>query len=378
MPSLRDALLESKRPVFLFGTVPAMEGTPTEKIRAQAVKFAAKMRELATDGYIVYDIQEEKGRTPDPRPFPFRPMSDPVEYADLLRQASGKDSIVYKCVAEHNGESFADWSNKTSKVHGVELLNLVGGATSTVTYSGPTMADAAKVVSQNNQIFGGVTIAERHIKKKNEHLTVAAKVKMGAKWFITQAIYNPDPTIEVLNEYGALCKREGTEPKQFVLTFAPIGRAKTMLFMHWLGVSVPESVEKAILEAPVPVEASVNYLCDSLQAIMKETAGSGVPLGISIEHVSIFKEEVKASFDLFSRCQNILLDTRGIPFAIKWTSLPMVSEALSNKEIANKAMGIPTKDKDGSLTRRYAWPAVFAAFAFGIMTGNGRMGQVLA
>jgi hypothetical protein len=81
MPSLRDALLESKRPVFLFGTVPAMEGTPTEKIRAQAVKFAAKMRELATDGYIVYDIQEEKGRTPDPRPFPFRPMSDPVEYA---------------------------------------------------------------------------------------------------------------------------------------------------------------------------------------------------------------------------------------------------------------------------------------------------------
>lgn len=79
----------------------------------------------------------------------------------------------------------------------MELLNLVGGATSTVTYSGPTMADAAKVVSQNNQIFGGVTIAERHIKKKNEHLTVAAKVKMGAKWFITQAIYNTDPTIEV-------------------------------------------------------------------------------------------------------------------------------------------------------------------------------------
>jgi hypothetical protein len=56
----------------------------------------------------------------------------------------------------------------------------------------------------------------------------------------------------------------------------------------------------------------------------------------------------------------------------------MVSEALSNKELANMAMGIPTKDKDGSLTRRFAWPAVFAAFAFGIMTGNGRMGQVLA
>eukprot|EP00959_Pyramimonas_sp_CCMP1952_P249530 5216215-Pyramimonas_sp.AAC.1 len=78
---LRDALLEKDRPVFLFGTVPAMEGTPTDKIRAQCQKFSSKMRELATDGYIVYDIQEEKGRTPDPRPFPFRRMSDPVEYA---------------------------------------------------------------------------------------------------------------------------------------------------------------------------------------------------------------------------------------------------------------------------------------------------------
>ena len=49
MASLRDALLERDRPVFLFGTVPAMEGTSTDKIRAQCVKFSNKMRELATD-----------------------------------------------------------------------------------------------------------------------------------------------------------------------------------------------------------------------------------------------------------------------------------------------------------------------------------------
>uniref|UniRef100_A0A7S0RVB9 Methylenetetrahydrofolate reductase (NAD(P)H) n=1 Tax=Pyramimonas obovata TaxID=1411642 RepID=A0A7S0RVB9_9CHLO len=366
MASLRDALLERERPVFLFGTVPAMEGTPTEKIRAQCVKFAAKMRELATDGYIVYDIQEEKGRTPDPRPFPFRRMSDPVEYADMLKQESGKDSVVYKCVAEHTGESFGDWSNKTSKVHGVELLNLVGGATSTVTYSGPTMEQAAEVVHKHNMVFGGVTIAERHMKKKNEHTTLAAKVKMGAQWFITQAIYNPEPTIEVINEYGALCKKEGVEPKKLILTFAPCGRPKTMTFMHWLGVSVPEETEKAILEAPVPVEASVNLLCDMLTKIMKDTASAGVPLGISIEHVSIFKEEVKASFDLFNRTQAILLDNRGIPFAIKWTSLPQVTSVIAaqkeSKAVAKKGDGV-------------TWPALFLAFAVGIMFGKGNVAE---
>ena len=77
---MREALTGA-RPAFLFGTVPAMEGTPLPKVREQAVKFAAKMRELAADGYIVYDIQEEAGRTEEPRPFPFRRMSDPVEYA---------------------------------------------------------------------------------------------------------------------------------------------------------------------------------------------------------------------------------------------------------------------------------------------------------
>jgi len=134
------------------------------------------------------------------------------------------------------------------------------------------MDEAAKVVHAQDMVFGGVTIAERHMKKKNEHLTLANKVKLGAQWFITQAIYNPEPTIEVINEYGALCKSEGMDAKKLILTFAPCGRPKTMSFMHWLGVSVPEETEKAILEAPVPVEASVNLLCDMLQKIMKETS----------------------------------------------------------------------------------------------------------
>jgi hypothetical protein len=46
-------------------------------------------------------------------------------------------------------------------------------------------------------VFGGVTIAERHIKRKNEHKLIAQKVDTGAQWFISQAIYNPQPTIDV-------------------------------------------------------------------------------------------------------------------------------------------------------------------------------------
>lgn len=354
--SLRTKLCDAS-PVFLFGTVPAMEGTENAKIRAQASKFADKMRDLAADGYIVYDIQEEKGRTPDPRPFPFRRMSDPVEYAAILKEYSGKDSVVYKCVAEHQGQPFDEWARETAKVRGVDCLNLVGGATSSVTYSGPTISEAAKIVEGENIVFGGVTIAERHMKKKNEHEIIASKVAAGAQWFISQAIYNPTPTIETINAYGALCKKEGKQAKKLILTFAPCGRPKTMTFMHWLGVSVPEETEKAILEAENPVATSVNLLCDMLTRIMKDTAGAGVPLGISIEHVSIFREEVAATFDLFRRSQAILLDNRGIPFTIQWTPF--------SKQQKKSALAM----KDSAVI---SVPLVLASFVIGLMFGRTR------
>ncbi len=36
---------------------------------------------MEIDGLIVYDIQDEAGRTADPRPFPFLPTVDPAVYA---------------------------------------------------------------------------------------------------------------------------------------------------------------------------------------------------------------------------------------------------------------------------------------------------------
>ena len=54
--------------------------------------------------------------------------------------------------------------------------------------------------------------------------------------------------IKLLHDYGALCKREGVVPRKVILTFAPCGRPKTMSFIKWLGMSVPDDVEKRILK----------------------------------------------------------------------------------------------------------------------------------
>mmetsp|Transcript_29731 Transcript_29731/g.74798 ORF Transcript_29731/g.74798 Transcript_29731/m.74798 type:complete len:367 (+) Transcript_29731:259-1359(+) len=291
-------------------------------------KFIARSRALATDGFIVYDIQDEAGRTQDARPFPFMKTLDPAEYGALLQRRSGKGTVIYKCVVEADNQTFDHWLDNAISRHDHRCFNLVGGASSSVSYTGPTMPDAAEKVLSRSAAFGCVTIAERHAKKGTEHTSLLRKSEMGAKWFISQAIYDTAATVKLLHEYGALCRYKNVPPVKVILTFAPCGREKTMKFIKWLGVHVPAEVETKILGGSPEerkerskeqnVKESVNILCDCLRTILAATGSAGVPLGVSVESVSIFREEIDAAHDLFTKLQAIMLDSNGAPWKVKW------------------------------------------------------------
>jgi hypothetical protein len=87
--SLIEALTTPARPVFLFGSTPPREDTTEEKALESCKKFAARSAVLATDGFIVYDIQDEGSRESSDRPFPFRKTMDPSYYASLFPAVSG-------------------------------------------------------------------------------------------------------------------------------------------------------------------------------------------------------------------------------------------------------------------------------------------------
>lgn len=94
-----NSLHYTYRPVFLLGDVPPGEGTPPGTCQTICNKFMARSRALASDGFIVYDIQDEPGRSDVERPFPFRRVMDSSRYAALLARSSGKQCLVYKCIA---------------------------------------------------------------------------------------------------------------------------------------------------------------------------------------------------------------------------------------------------------------------------------------
>ena len=337
-------------------------------------------RVLAADGYIVYDIQDEPGRTDIERPFPFRRVMDSSGHASLLARSSGRDCIVYKCVADRE---FDGWLDKAQHTHGHSCINLVGRASSRGEYQGPTISEAmAKVAGTDGLEFGCVCIAERHTIEAarargrdypTEHLNMVRKHKAGAGWFISQAVYDSSQTIRLLKDYAAVCKTEGLVPRKVMLTFAPVSRKKTMNFIKWLGVRVPEEAETEILSAERPVERSIDFLCNVLREILAECAGVGVPLGISCESVSIFKAEIDGVHELFRRLQCILLDSRGSPWKVSWVEVFPPANRDDDEESGEVALSPAIMDRDPYDVARAGLVGVVvggAAVSLGVMLGK--------
>eukprot|EP00658_Telonema_sp_P-2_P033679 TRINITY_DN24669_c0_g1_i1.p1 TRINITY_DN24669_c0_g1~~TRINITY_DN24669_c0_g1_i1.p1 ORF type:complete len:409 (+),score=88.33 TRINITY_DN24669_c0_g1_i1:74-1300(+) len=324
---LAKALSDPTRPTFLIGSVPPREGTSPTDASEICDKFIQRARCLANDGFIVYDIQDEASRTNEERPFPFRRTLDPVEYASLFPPLAGKSAVVYKAVNEPDDQSFDGWLDHAMDMHGHRTLNLVGSASSRDVQGIGIQGAAARVSERPGLAWGAVTIAERHTTKGNEHLNMLRKTGLGAKWFISQAVYDADATIQLLNDYGTECRRLGKKPAKVILTFAPCGRLKTLAFIKWLGIQVPHEVEQRISEkSAVSKQAGVDesmLVCrQALQSILDRTATSGVPLGVSVESVSGFKEEIEGAFVLFQQLQSIMLDAMVAPWGVNWFAVP--------------------------------------------------------
>jgi hypothetical protein len=299
---LQSKLLDPSQQVLLYGTTPPRAGTPPDQIDTAADKLAARLAGLPLDGVVVYDIQDETGRTSQPRPFPFVGTVDPREYATHFRLPT----IVYKALGMMPEANWRAWLAETRGM-GVKVLSIVGRPAAGVKYPLP-LSRAIRVASGPSigLTIGGVVIAERHDEHRSESARLLAKGIEGCGYFISQTVYQPAPTQRLLADYLRDCRGAGITPKRVILTFAPCGREKTLGFLRWLGVNVSADTERAILGAPNPLARSIGICRDNLRRILDGAYASHIPLGINVESVSINREEIDASIDLFHALQEVL------------------------------------------------------------------------
>lgn len=297
---LRARYNDINRGVYFIGTTPPKNDTPLDQIETIAEKLLERVSDIDFDGLIVYDIQDEGSRTSKPRPFPFKLSHDTRLYSSLLNQKSNRPVITYKSVVQSNADDFNQWANEAWQDYGVRDIVLVGSPSRNNDISLP-LADAYKTLvdSKHDFFIGGITIAERHASKKNEHERLIEKHKQGCNFFISQAIYNPQATIDKLTRYAIECKKQGLKPQRLILTFSPCGSEKTLEFIEWLGVNVPEATSLRILHSESPLYESIRICTNSLQQILDAVVPYDLPLGLNIESLTNRKEEIDGSILLY-------------------------------------------------------------------------------
>lgn len=310
MSLLKEALLDPGKTLLLYGTTPPRAGATAEIVRNAAEKLAARVRPLPLDGIVVYDIQDESGRTASPRPFAFTETIDPRAYSKLLRELTGKPAITYKCVGANDEAAWNAWLGAAAR-EGVQFLSIVGRPTSGVRYP-LSLSRALRLAAAHPAGFtvGGVVIAERHTAERSEAARMLAKGIEGCGYFISQTVYHAGASERLLADYVRDCRGAGVEPRRVVLTFSPVGRDKTMAFLRWLGVNLPPETERAILGASKPLAKSIGICRENLRRILAHDYAKTIPLGVNVESVSINKDEIDASIDLFHALAEVLAERR--------------------------------------------------------------------
>jgi len=297
---LRTKFADPSRGVYLIGTCPPKDGTSPEQATEIATKLLARLGQIDFDGLIVYDIQDESSRTDVPRPFPFMRTLDPRMYSKLVRELADHPVITYKSVSQRDRADFSNWLDDAWQNYGVRDMVMVGSP-STDGDIKLSLNDAYETTAEHplNYQIGGVTIAERHAKKGDEHLRLLDKSAKGCEFFVSQAVYNAQATVDMLTSYARECRLRGEQPKRIILTFTPCGSAKTLEFMEWLGISVPEGTRWRILDSANPLMESIRICRNNLEQILDAVIDLGLPLGLNIESLTNRKDEIDASIRLY-------------------------------------------------------------------------------
>ncbi|MGQ9926520.1 MAG: hypothetical protein ACUVS4_06570 [Chloroflexaceae bacterium] len=298
--ALEKLLTDPRRLVLLYGTTPPRASSPPERIQLAASRLSERVAALPLDGLVIYDVQDESARTAEPRPFPFLPTIEPPIYAALLHELTGLATVTYKCIVNETEASWPAWLDAAHARYGVRYLSLVGLSSSRLAHNSIALSRASELAAAHvaGFVLGGVAIAERHSARRSESLRIIQKTERGFRYFISQAVYDAEPTVRLLNDYARDCTERGLTPRRILLDFVPVGREQTMAFIRWLGVAVPEATAAAILNDAAPLNRSIAVCRDILRRVLDQPYTGHIPLGLCVESVSINKDEIAASIEL--------------------------------------------------------------------------------
>src|SRR5688572_24641123 len=252
-----DKIRKRESGILLYGITPPKASTPVEKLPSIAEKSLNTLRTLDIDALIVYDVQDESTRTNEERPFPFSSALDPFSYTRQYLHELTIPKIIYRPASMFTKEELADWLNGL-KQNG--FYPVFVGLPSPDFIPKTTLNEAYEIWRRDHgqhSVIGAVTIPERHAILKDEDVRMMDKVNGGVSYFISQCIFNVEYTRQMLDALVNTCGLQNRELPTIIFTLTICGSPKTLDFMEWLGIHVPQDIQQELKLCSNPAGRSV-------------------------------------------------------------------------------------------------------------------------
>ncbi|WP_455210116.1 methylenetetrahydrofolate reductase [Kaarinaea lacus] len=297
---LVDKIKNKESGIILYGITPPKTGTSPDKVQEISSRQIQRLQSLKIDGLILYDIQDEKSRTPEERPFPFLETLDAFSYSRDYLHSLPVAKIIYRSVGKYSQPELSEFLSKASSKDNLTVF--VGAASKSQSVSmSLNAAYQLKAKINKDLLLGGVTIPERHQTKGDEHLRVFNKISQGCSFFVSQGVYDVNASKNFLSEYYYHGLEHNIPLVPILFTLTPCGSLKTLQFMKWLGISIPRWLENELIHSSDILQKSVHFSEQSWLELKSFAEEKGIPIGCNIESVAIRKVEIDASIDLLQR-----------------------------------------------------------------------------
>lgn len=295
-----------KSGVLLYGITPPKAHTSPDKLCEISEKSLKILRTLDIDALVVYDVQDESARTPEERPFPFTSSLDPFHYASKYLQPLAIPKIIYRPAGQFTTGELSEWLNDL-KTHG--FYPVFVGLPSPDSVPLTSLSTAYKLwrdEHRDHSVIGAVTIPERHAVLKDEDLRILDKMESGVSYFISQCIFNIEYTKQILEALMATCREKKKDLPTIIFTLTICGSVRTLEFMEWLGIHVPDDIKEELRVSEDPVGCSVQMAIAIAKDLIRYCLKNDVPFGFNVESVATKKEEVAASLQLLDTIAELL------------------------------------------------------------------------
>lgn len=292
--------------VLLYGISPPKAQTAPEKVAEIAAKSLNILGSLDIDALVVYDVQDESARTAEERPFPFASALDPFEYASQHLQSLSIPKIIYRPAGKFTKEELSQWLQGL-KTHGFHPVFV--GLPSPDYVVKTSLKEAYGIWREfhaDHSVIGAVTIPERHAVLKDEDVRILDKVDSGVSYFISQCIFNVAYTKQILEDLVVACQNQKQDIPTIIFTLTICGSVKTLQFMEWLGIHIPEDIKEELKVSTSPAGRSVEIATSIANDLIQYCQQRSIPFGFNIESVATRKEEVDASLELLTTVRELL------------------------------------------------------------------------